>query len=205
MKKRLLCFYLLLAVLVSSCAIHSEFPFICFRKECVQSQFKKSPKRSGGSRGLKQKVNTLAVKRKKNQVKRKSKKTESSDHGDISFTGFDGFNESGGDSLIKDTAEVVDYIKMIIHYKVGKAEKSEEKDSVYIKVTRTSHTKEDKDLIQYYLEKHSAQNIKRVQLIINAEKEEDASVTSKSGLMRARRLKNYLINGGVKEEIITIK
>ncbi|MBS1636970.1 MAG: hypothetical protein JST26_13720 [Bacteroidetes bacterium] len=205
MKKRLICFYFLLTVLVSSCAIHSDFPFICFRKECVQSQFKKSPKRSGGKRGLKQKVNTLAVKMKQKQVKRKSKKPDPPDRDYIGFSGFEGSTESSQDSIVRDTADVADYIKMIIYYKAEKPEKNIEKDSVYIKVSRSPQAKEDKALINYYLEKHPAQTIKQVQLIINAEKEEDSSVNSRSGLMKARRLENYMINGGVKEEIITIK
>ena len=154
---------------------------------------------------MKKKVNTLAMKRKKNQVKRKSKKTDSSDRGDISFTGFDGFNESDRDSLSRDTSEVADYVKMIIYYKVEKPERKVEKDSVYIKVTLSTRTKEDKALINDYLEKHPVEGIQEVKLIINAEKEEDASGMSRQGLVEARRLKNYLINGGVKAEIITIR
>ena len=36
-------FFILIICLVSSCAIHKEFPFICFASGCVKQQFNMKP------------------------------------------------------------------------------------------------------------------------------------------------------------------
>lgn len=69
----------LIIVLFSSCAIHSSFPFICFRKECIIATFSLSSprKEAGGNRGIKQSVKILFAKSKAKKIKRRSKKQRS--------------------------------------------------------------------------------------------------------------------------------
>lgn len=191
-----LCFFI--AFLLSSCAIHPYFPFICFKKECIQSQFNTGVKPTGGRRGIKQQFKMLNTKIKKKKAKNKRAKS-----GDLA--GRSRISDSKLDSLIKDTSRVDDYIKMIIYHKVESPEKRVDKDSVYIKSSFLQLSKEDKALINYYLEKYPVKDIKEILLMLTVESPEDIDTKKRSGMMKARRLRNSLIKAGVKEEKIKIK
>jgi len=188
--------FVLAAVLLSSCAIHPYFPFICFKKECIQSQFNTGVKPTGGKRGIKQRFKMLVVNIKKKQGKNKKDKP------DISNSKV---RQSKVDSLISDTAKVADYIKLIFHHKVDAPEKRIDKDSVNVKSSFIIQSKDDKTLINYYLNKYSVKNIKEIVLVVTVEQNEDSENRKRAGLLKARRLRNYIVKAGIKEEKIKIQ
>lgn len=192
----ILCFFI--AFLLSSCAIHPYFPFICFRKQCIEQQFDTGVKPTGGRWGIKKQIKMLNTKMKKKRAKKKRAKSDG-------VAGSSRVSESKLDSLLKDTSRVADYIKMIIHHKAESPEKRIDKDSVYIKSSFLQLSKEDKALLNYYLKKYPVKNIKEIFLLITVESTEDMDTKKRSGTMKARRLRNALIKAGVKEEKIKIK
>lgn len=196
MCRKFFIFYFLSVFFLSSCAIHSYFPFICFNKECIRAEFNKGLKSTGGKRGIKKQFKILTTKIKRKNAKKRKSKPDVSNYK---------ISESKLDSLIRDTTKVADYIKMIIHYKEDHPEKRINKDSAYIKSSFLFQSKEDKALINYYLTKYSVKNIMEIFLIITLESSEDIDNKKRLGIMKARRLRNYLIKNRVKDEKIKIK
>jgi len=129
--------------LFSSCAIHAKFPFICFKKDCIVASwtFKKD---AGGKRGVKQKVNIFIAKA--NAKKRKNQNQNI----DVAKVKVD---QSVLDALLSDTTHADKFIKVVFFHK-GKAQAKEiESDSLYIKSSFITLSKNDRILINYYLNK----------------------------------------------------
>jgi hypothetical protein len=183
------------AALFSSCAIHAGFPFICFKKDCIKSAwtFQKPP--AGGKRGVKQKVNIFIAKTSAKQRKRKGKNTNPLK---------EPVNETQLAELLADTTQATKFIKVVFFHK-GKAQlKAIESDSMYIKSSFITLSKNDRILINYYLNKFLVKNITEIYIYSIIENKEDEVQYSRVGIMKMKKVEHYLIRTKVKKERIKI-
>ena len=185
----------LTATLFSSCAIHAGFPFICFKKDCVKAawSFQKPP--AGGKRGIKQKVNIFIAKASAKQRKRKGRNADPSK---------EPVNETHLAELLSDTTQADKFIKVVFFHK-GKAQvKAIESDSMYIKSAFITLSKDDRILINYYLNKFLVKNITQIYIYSIIENKEEEAQHSRMGIMKMKKVEHYLIRTQVKKERIKI-
>lgn len=183
------------ATLFSSCAIHAGFPFICFKKDCIKSAwtFQKPP--AGGKRGIKQKASIFIAKAKAKNRKRQGKNTDPSK---------EPVNETQLAQLLADTTDADKFIKVVFFHK-GKAQlKAIENDSLYIKSSFITLSKNDRILINYYLNKFLVKNITEIYIYSIIENKEEEAQNSRMGIMKMKKVEHYLIRTKVKKTRIKI-
>ena len=187
--------FILAFALFSSCAIHAKFPFICFKKDCIVSSwtFKKE---AGGKRGVKQKVNIFLAKANAKKRKRQSQNI------DVAKVKVD---HSLLESLLLDTTHADKFIKVAFHHKGKTQIKEIEIDSLYIKSSFLTLSKNDRILINYYLNKYTVKNITEIYIsfiIVGDEKEEQST---RIAIMKMKKVEHYLIKTRVTKSRIKIK
>lgn len=184
-----------IATLFSSCAIHAGFPFICFKKDCVKAAwtFQKPP--AGGKRGVKQKVNMFIAKASAKNRKRKGRNANPSK---------EPVSETQLAELLADTTQADKFIKVVFFYKIKAPEKKVGNDSLYIKSSFISLSKNDRILINYYLNKFLVKNITQVYIYSIIENKEEEAQNSRMGIMKMKKVEHYLIRTKVKKERIKI-
>ena len=193
-------FYKLVLVIItvalfSSCAIHAGFPFICFKKDCIKSAWTAPRKDAGGKRGVKQKVSIFLAKTSANNRKRKSRNTDPSKAP---------INESQLATLLADTTHADKFIKMIFFHKGKTLLKEIESDSLYIKSSFITLSKNDRILINYYLNKYLVKNITEIYIYSIIENKEEVEQNSRIGIMKMKKVEHYLIRTKVKKTRIKI-
>lgn len=184
-----------IAALFSSCAIHAGFPFICFKKDCIKAAwtFQKPP--AGGKRGVKQKVNIFIAKANAKKRKRQGRNSDPSK---------DPVNETQLAELLADTTQTDKFIKVVFFHK-GKAQlKPIESDSLYIRSSFITLSKNDRILINYYLNKFLVKNITEIYIYSIIENKEDEAQNSRMGIMKMKKVEHYLIRTKVKKTRIKI-
>ncbi len=187
--------FVLTAALFSSCAIHAGFPFICFKKDCIKGAWSLPRKEAGGKRGLKQKMSIALAKA---SAKRKKNQNKSIDVAKVKV------DHSLLESLLSDTAQAEKFIKVAFHHKGKTKIRTIEVDSLYIKSSFLTLSKNDRILINYYLNKYQVKNITDVYIsfiIVGDEKEEQVT---RVAIMKMKKVEHYLIKTRVKKSRIKI-
>ncbi len=194
------CFYKLIVIVViatlfSSCAVHAGFPFICFRKDCIKAAwtFQKPP--AGGKRGVKQKVSIFLAKANAKKRKRQGRNSDPLK---------EPVNETQLAELLADSTQADKFIKVVFFYKIKSPEKKVGNDSLYIKSSFISLSKNDRILINYYLNKFSVKNITQINIYSIIENKEEVEQHSRMGIMKMKKVEHYLIRTKVKKERIKI-
>ncbi len=184
-----------IAALFSSCAIHAGFPFVCFKKDCIKAawSFQKPP--AGGKRGVKQKVNIFIAKASAKQRKRKGKNADPLK---------EPVNETQLAELLADTTQADKFIKIVFFYKTKAPEKKINNDSLYIKSSFITLSKNDRVLINYYLNKFLVKNITEIYIYSIIENKEEEAQHSRMGIMKMKKVEHYLIRTKVKKTRIKI-
>ncbi|MBA3680731.1 MAG: hypothetical protein H0W73_06145 [Bacteroidetes bacterium] len=182
-------------ILFSSCAIHAGFPFICFKKDCIKSAwtFQKPP--AGGKRGVKQKASIFIAKAKAKNRKRKSRNDDP-----LRMA----FDQPLLDAMLADTSHADKFIKVVFFYKSKAPEKKINNDSLYIKSSFVTLSKNDRILINYYLNKYLVKNITEIYIYSVIEKKEELEQNSRMGIMKMKKIEHYLLRTKVKKERIKI-
>lgn len=187
---------ILVISLLASCAIHKEFPFICFKKECIKAQFSRPGRQlAGGKKGFKQ--NASSKKRKK----KKKKKNKKADNPSIHKK-----DKSKLDSLNLDGNIGKSTIKIVFYYKIDSSEITIKSDSVYLKTPPFTLTKSDQIAIKSYLDKYLIKNITEIYisptiLLENA----NSTKNNKRSSMKIKRIEQYLIKSRIKKSNLKIK
>ena len=96
-------YYIIISFLLSSCAFHPSFPFICFKKDCIRMQFSGVRKEAGGNMSIKKRASIMV--KKFNQKLRKSNR--------VPKTKLDKFDREVVAVILSDTTNVEEFIKMI--------------------------------------------------------------------------------------------
>jgi hypothetical protein len=182
--------------ILSSCAVHSSFPFICFKKECISQAWSGTRKEAGGKRSLKQNVKIFSTK-----IKSKIRKSKGSP---IDITKVK-FNEPLLDSLLNDTSHIDKYIKIVFENKTRQILNGLLKDSTYLKSSFLIVSKNDKMLINFYLVKHQIKNIKEITISSIMENTNGIEGKDKLSYLKTKRIAHYLIRTGVKKHKIKIR
>jgi len=186
---------ILTVALFSSCAIHAGFPFICFKKDCIKGAWSLPRKEAGGKRGLGQRMSIamakISAKKRKNANKSIDVAKIKVDHNLL-------------DALLSDTTQADKFIKVAFHHKGKTKIKTIEVDSLYIKSSFLTLSKNDRILINYYLNKYEVKNITDVYIsfvIVGDEKEEQVT---RVAIMKMKKVEHYLIKTKVKKSRIKI-
>jgi len=194
------CFYKLIvivttAMLVSSCAIHAGFPFICFKKDCIKSAWSFQKPTAGGKRGIKQKASIYIAK-----VKAKSRKRQNRNDDPLRMA----VNLPELNTMLADTSHADKFIKVVFFYKTKTPEKKTGSDSAFIKSSFITLSKNDRVLLNYYLNKYLVKNISEIHIYSVIEKKEEVEQHSRMGIMKMKKVEHYLIRTKVKKERIKI-
>lgn len=180
----------------SSCAIHAGFPFICFKKDCISAAWSGSRKEAGGKRGLKQKMNILLAKA---NAKKRKRQNQSIDVASVKV------NHSLLETLLSDTTLADKFIKVVFRHKGKTQIKAIENDSLYLKSSFLTLSKNDRELINYYLNKYTIKNITEIYISFIIGGEEDIEKTNRAAIMKMKKVEHYLIKTRVKKSRIKIK
>lgn len=182
--------------LLSSCAIHDKFPFICFRKECIIAEFSGVRKEAGGKRSIKQRTNMMVTK-----VKRKIKKARGGPNTRLTKLDYE-----VAETILTDTAKVKELIKMVfLHKNQDTLESIIFRDSINIKSSLFSLSKNDRILIKYCLNEYVIKNIVRIYLFPVVTSPEDSVKINAAAIRKMNNIEHYLIKTGVKRSKIEIR
>ena len=179
----------------SSCAIHANFPFFCFKKECIVSAWS-FQKEAGGKRGIKQKVNIVLAKAK---AKKRKKQNSNIDVAKVKV------DRSVLDSLITDTSTAKELIKIVFYYKGRSSEKKTENDSIYLRSSFLVLSKNDKSLINFYLNKYLVKNITKIYISSIINTTENTEKSNRLAIIKTKKLVHYFLRTGIKGSRIKTK
>ncbi|MDO9000860.1 MAG: hypothetical protein Q7W45_13915 [Bacteroidota bacterium] len=182
--------------MLSSCAIHAGFPFICFKKDCISAAWSGSRKEAGGKRGFKQKTKMLLVKA---NAKKRKRQNQSIDIAKIKVS------QPLLESLLADTILGEKFIKIAIRHKGKTQITTIENDSLYLNSPFLTLSKNDRILINYYLNKYTIKNITEIYISFINGGEEDLEKTNRMAIMKMKKVEHYLIKTRVKKSRIKIK
>lgn len=153
-------------------------------------------KEAGGKRGVKQKVNILLAK-----AKAKKRKKQNSNI-DVTKAKVD---QPLLDSLLADTSYTKELIKIVFYPKNSSSEKKLTNDSVYLRSSFLILSKNDKSLINYYLNKFLIKNITKIYITSITDNKESVENGNRTALMKTKKIVHYLLRTGVKNSRIKIK
>lgn len=186
---------LLLALgLLSSCAIHTKFPFICFKKDCIKNQFRLDPHHA-----FRKKINTKIF-----LIKRKFKRKSKTEQNDPKFANSkdqittdikdstDNNNWGSGYNVIKLVFESIDSLSVIDNNSFNK------KDSVALVISNLNLTDDNKQAIRSYINTLGLNQIQQIKIIANTTRYSESSSEEISLIV------DFLIKERVRRRIIKI-
>ncbi|MBA2610510.1 MAG: hypothetical protein H0U95_00970 [Bacteroidetes bacterium] len=153
-------------------------------------------KDAGGKRGLRQKASIFLAKA---NAKRKKNQNKSIDVAKVKV------DHTILEALLSDTVRADKFIKVAFHHKGKTQIKEIEIDSLYIKSPFLTLSKNDRILINYYLNKYQVKNILEIYISFIIAGEEQDEQTKRMAIMKMKKVEHYLIKTRVKKSKIRIK